>query len=309
VTPTVPHGTWLRPDSTFRDRVTADGSSGYPAEAGRYHLYVSLACPWAHRTLIVRHLKRLEDVISVSVVDPIRDEQGAGWEFTGAPGTDIDDVNGFQFLAEAYRATEPGYRGDITVPVLWDRTTRRIVNNESSEVIRMLNGEFAAFTDVDLDLYPAEHRAEIDEVNERVYDGLNNAVYRAGFAGGQAAYDHAVGDVFATLDWLEARLTDRRYLVGSTMTEADWRTFTTLVRFDPVYVTHFRCDRRRIVDYEALSGYLRDLYAAPGIAATVDFDQIRRHYFLTHPELNPSGILPIGPDLDLAAPHGRSSLP
>jgi putative glutathione S-transferase len=248
-------------------------------------------------------------VISLSVVDPIRDELGEGWAFTGAPRTDLDDVNGFRFLAEAYHATDPDYRGDVTVPVLWDRVTHRIVNNESSEVIRMLNAEFAAFTDVDLDLYPAEHRAEIDEVNARVYGGLNNAVYRAGFAGSQEAYDHAVHDVFATLDWLEDRLTDRRYLVGPTMTEADWRTFTTLVRFDPVYVTHFRCDRRRIVDYAALSGYLRDLYAVPGVAGTVDFDQIRRHYFLTHPELNPSGILPIGPDIDLTAPHDRASLP
>jgi putative glutathione S-transferase len=306
---TLPHGTWLRPDRTFRERITADGSSGYRAEAGRYHLYVSLACPWAHRTLIVRRLKGLEDVISVSVVDPIRDEQGPGWAFTGAPGTDLDDVNGFRFLGEAYRATDPAYGDDITVPVLWDRTTRRIVNNESSEVIRMLNGEFGAFTDVELDLYPEEHREEIDAVNARIYDGLNNGVYQAGFAGSQEAYDGAVHGVFATLDWLESRLADRRYLVGPTMTEADWRTFTTLVRFDPVYVTHFRCDRRRIVDYPVLSAYLRDLYAVPGIAETVDFDQIRRHYFLTHPELNPSGILPIGPDIDLSAPHGRASLP
>ena len=237
----------MRPDSSFRDHVTADGSSGYPAEAGRYHLYVSLACPWAHRTIIVRRLKRLEDAISLSIVDPIRDERG--WAFTGAPGTDRDDVNGFRFLAEAYRASDPGY------------------------------------------------------------DGLNNAVYRAGFGRTQEAYDHAVHDVFATLDWLEERLTGQRYLVGETATEADWRLFTTLVRFDPVYVTHFRCDRRRIIDYVALSGYLRDLYTTPGVADTVDFDQIRRHYFLTHRELNPRGILPIGPELDLEAPHGRASLP
>jgi len=297
----------VRPDSSFRDHVTADGSSGYPAEAGRYHLYVSLACPWAHRTIIVRRLKRLEDAISLSIVDPIRDERG--WAFTGAPGTDRDDVNGFRFLAEAYRATDPGYDGRVTVPVLWDRVTGRIVNNESAEVIRMLNAEFDAFGDADLDLYPAAHRDEIDEVNARVYDGLNNAVYRVGFGRTQEAYDHAVHDVFATLDWLEERLTGQRYLVGETATEADWRLFTTLVRFDPVYVTHFRCDRRRIIDYVALSGYLRDLYTTPGVAETVDFDQIRRHYFLTHRELNPRGILPIGPELDLEAPHGRASLP
>ncbi len=307
MTTTTPRGAFVRTDSTFREHITADGSSGYPAEAGRYHLYVSLACPWAHRTVIVRHLKRLEDVISLSVVDPIRDERG--WAFTGAPGTDTDDMNGFRFLAEAYHATDPGYHGRITVPVLWDRLTGRIVNNESSEVIRMLNAEFGAFTDIALDLYPAAHRDEIDEVNARVYDGLNNAVYRAGFGRTQEAYDHAVHDVFATLDWLEERLSDRRYLVGPTMTEADWRTFTTLVRFDPVYVTHFRCDRRRVVDYPALSGYLRDLYSVPGVPDTVDFDQIRRHYYLTHRELNPRGIVPIGPDLDLEAPHGRASLP
>ena len=306
MTITTPRGAFVRPDSAFREHVTADGSSGYPAEAGRYHLYVSLACPWAHRTVIVRRLKLLEDVISLSVVDPIRDERG--WAFTGAPGTDADDVNGFRFLAEAYHASDPDYHGRITVPVLWDRETRRIVNNESSEVIRMLNAEFGAFTDVNLGLYPAGHRTEIDEVNARVYDGLNNAVYRAGFGRTQEAYDHAVHDVFATLDWLDERLTDHRYLVGPTMTEADWRTFTTLVRFDPVYVTHFRCDRRRIVDYPALSGYLRDLYTVPGVADTVDFDQIRRHYFLTHRELNPRGIVPIGPDIDLEAPHGRASL-
>jgi putative glutathione S-transferase len=306
VTTTSPHGAFVRSTSTFRDQVTADGSSPYPAEAGRYHLYVSLACPWAHRTIIVRHLKRLEDVISLSVVDPIRDERG--WAFTGAPRTDLDPLNGFRFLSEAYTATDPGYRGRVTVPVLWDRETRRIVNNESADVIRMLNGAFDAFTDVDLDLYPAALAAEIDAVNDRVYEGLNNAVYRAGFGRTQAAYDAAVHDVFDTLDWLEERLTTQRYLLGPQFTEADWRLFTTLVRFDPVYVTHFRCDRRRVVDYPSLSGYLRDLYAVPGVADTVDFDQIRRHYYLTHHDLNPRGILPIGPDIDLTAPHGREAL-
>jgi glutathionyl-hydroquinone reductase len=306
VTTTSPHGAFIRSTSTFRDRVTADGSSPYPAEAGRYHLYVSLACPWAHRTIIVRRLKRLEDVISLSVVDPIRDERG--WAFTGAPRTDLDTLNGFRFLSEAYAATDPGYRGRVTVPVLWDRETRRIVNNESAEVIRMLNSAFDAFTDVDLDLYPAALAEEIDAVNERVYEGLNNAVYRAGFGRTQAAYDAAVHDVFETLDWLEERLATQRYLLGPQFTEADWRLFTTLVRFDPVYVTHFRCDRRRIVDYPSLSGYLRDLYAVPGVAETVDFDQIRRHYYLTHHDLNPRGIVPIGPDIDLTAPHGREAL-
>jgi putative glutathione S-transferase len=299
-------GSFVRLDSTFRDWVTADGSSGYPAEAGRYHLYVSLACPWAHRTVIVRRLKHLEDVVSLSIVDPIRDERG--WAFTGAPRTDLDALNGFHYLAEAYRASEPDSPARVTVPVLWDKQTHRIVNNESADIIRMLGTAFDAFTDVDLGLYPADLADEIDAVNERVYDGLNNAVYRAGFARTQAAYDAAVHDVFDTLDWLEERLTDRRYLVGSHITEADWRLFTTLVRFDPVYVTHYRCDHRRIVDYPALSGYLRELYAVPGVAETVDFDQIRRHYFLTHRELNPRGILPIGPVLDLSAPHGREAL-
>jgi putative glutathione S-transferase len=306
VTTTLHHGAFVRSTSTFRDWVTADGSSSFPAEAGRYHLYVSLACPWAHRTIIVRHLKRLEGVISLSVVDPIRNERG--WAFTGAPRTDLDLLNGFHYLAEAYTATDPAYRGRVTVPVLWDKQTRRIVNNESADVIRMLNSAFDAFTDVDLDLYPAAHADEIDAINNRVYDGLNNAVYRAGFGRTQAAYDAAVHDVFDTLDWLDERLATRRYLVGAQFTEADWRLFTTLVRFDPVYVTHFRCDRRRIVDYPALSGYLRDLYTVPGVADTVDFDQIRRHYYLTHRELNPRGILPIGPDIDLTAPHGREAL-
>ena len=302
-----PHGAFVRSAATFHDWVTADGSSAFAAESGRYHLYVSLACPWAHRTIIVRHLKGLEDVISMSVVDPIRDERG--WAFTGAPRTDRDQLNDFTFLAEAYIATDPAYHGRVTVPVLWDKQSKRIVNNESAEVIRMLNKAFNAFTDVDLDLYPAPLAAEIDAINNRVYDGLNNAVYRAGFGRTQAAYDAAVHDVFDTLDWHEERLETRRYLLGGPQfTEADWRTFTTLVRFDPVYVTHFRCDRRRIANYPALSGYLRDLYAVPGVAETVDFDQIRRHYFLTHHELNPRGILPIGPDLDLTTPHGREAL-
>jgi putative glutathione S-transferase len=305
-TSTPVHGAFVRSTATFRGWVTADGSSDYPAEAGRYHLYVSLACPWAHRTVIVRQLKQLTDVVSLSIVDPIRDERG--WAFTGEPGTDLDPLNGFQFLAQAYTASEAGYSGRVTVPVLWDRETQRIVNNESAEIIRMLGTAFDAFTDVDLGLYPADLADEIDAVNARVYAGFNNAVYRAGFGRTQAAYDAAVHDVFETLDWLEARLTDRRYLVGSHLTEADWRLFTTLVRFDPVYVTHFKCDRRRIVDYPALSAYLRDLYAVPGVAETVDFDQIRRHYYLTHHDLNPRGILPIGPVIDLSAAHGREAL-
>ena len=299
-------GSFVRAVSNFRDWVTADATSDYPAEAGRYHLYVSLACPWAHRTVIVRQLKRLTDVVSLSIVDPIRDERG--WAFTGALRTDLDAVNGFRFLSEAYTASDPAYPGRVSVPVLWDRRTGRIVNNESADIIRMLGTAFDAFTDVDLGLYPVELADEIDTVNNRVYDGLNNAVYRAGFGRTQAAYDASVHDVFETLDWLDARLADRRYLVGSHITEADWRLFTTLVRFDPVYVTHFRCDRRRIVDYPALSGYLRELYAVPGVAGTVDFDQIRRHYFLTHRDLNPRGLLPIGPVIDLSARHGREAL-
>jgi len=296
-------GAFVRQQSRFRDWVRADGSTAFPAEAGRYHLYVSLACPWASRTVIVRKLKRLEEVVGLTVVDPIRDERG--WRFL----PDVPDpVNGFTYLSEAYRASDPDFDARVTVPVLWDKVGGRIVNNESAEIVRMLNAEFDAWGDASVDLYPEPLRAEVDALNERIYETVNNGVYRAGFATTQEAYEEAFDALFASLDWLEERLAQRRFLLGSTITEADWRLFVTLVRFDAVYVGHFKCNLRRIDDYPNLSGYLRDLYQQPGIAETVDFDHIKRHYYMTHPQLNPTGIVPKGPLLDLAAPHGRELL-
>lgn len=287
-------GRFVRQESAFREWVTE------PPEPGRYHLYVCHACPWAHRTVIVRSLKRLEGVIAVTAVDPLRDERG--WRFL--PG-EPDPLNGFRFLAEAYLASDPGFAGRVTVPVLWDVREGQIVNNESSEIIRMLN----AWSDEGPDLYPGPLRAEIDAVNERVYQGVNNGVYRAGFAATQVAYEEAFDELFATLDWLEERLGGQRFLVrGPEPTEADWRLFVTLVRFDAVYVGHFKCNLRRIADYPALSAYVRDLYQQPGIAGTVDFDHIKRHYHMTHASLNPNEIVPKGPALDLLAPHGRERL-
>ena len=286
-------GRYVRQESAFRDFVAER------PPPGRFHLYVSLACPWASRTLVVRALKRLEDVIGVTVVDPLRDERG--WRFQ--PG-DPDPHEGFRFLEEAYRATDPGYAGRVSVPVLWDVERRRIVNNESAEIIRMLD----AWSDDAPALYPEPLRAEIDEVNQRVYDGVNDGVYRTGFATTQEAYEEAFDSLFATLDWLEQRLVRRRYLVGDALTEADVRLFVTLVRFDAVYVGHFKCNLRRIADYPALSAYLRDLYQHPGVAATVSLDHIKRSYYLTHPALDPSGIVPKGPELDLLASHGRDAL-
>ena len=303
VTPVDEDGAFVRRESVFRRWVTADGSSGFTAERGRYHLYVSLACPWAHRTVIFRSLKRLEAVVGLSVVDPVRDERG--WAFREVPDAVGDGVNGFDYLSQAYLATDPGYQGNVTVPVLWDRRTGVIVNNESSEIIRMLNAEFDAFTDARDDYYPAELRAEIDAVNARVYATVNNGVYRCGFARSQRAYDRAFGELFDSLDWLEERLSRQPYLVGDRVTEADWRLFTTLVRFDAVYVGHFKCNRNRIVDMPGLWSYLRELYQWPGVAATVNMDHIKRHYYLTHPWLNPSGIVPLGPRLDFTQPHGR----
>jgi putative glutathione S-transferase len=295
-------GAFQRRESIYRDWVTADGSSGHPAEAGRYHLYVSLACPWAHRTIIARRLKGLEAVIGMSIVDPIRDERG--WAFTGAPGTDLDPVNGFAFLSQVYDLNGAGPH-HVSVPVLFDRERERIVNNESSEILRMLDTAWDAFTDVRLDLYPAELRDEIDELEAVVYEHVNNGVYRCGFAGSQEAYDEAVGELFATLDQLEQRLAHARYLHGDRITEADWRLFTTLVRFDPVYHTHFKANLRRIADYPNLLGYLRELSQVPGIAGTIDLDQIKRHYYLTHHQLNPRGFVPVSNGPDLRAPHGR----
>lgn len=298
-------GAFVRQASAFRDRVTADGSSGFPAEAGRYHLYVSLACPWAHRTIIVRRLKGLEDAISLSVVDPLRDDRG--WRF----GPDFPDplANGWDYLAEAYAATDPSFAGRVTVPTLWDTQTGRVVNNESADILVMLNDEFNAFAGAaGLDLYPIALRPEIDELNAWVYDAINNGVYKSGFAATQGAYEAAVLPLFAALERADERLASRRYLFGEQPTLADWRLFTTLVRFDAVYVGHFKCNLRRIVDFPNLSGYLRDLYQQPGVADTVDFDHIKRHYYMTHAAINPSRIVPVGPVLDLDAPHGRESV-
>ncbi len=297
-------GAWVRQKSAFREFVTADGSSGLPAEAGRYHLYVSYACPWASRSVIVRQLKGLEDAIPMTVVDPERDE--TGWRFTSE---EPDPVNGFELLSEAYRSTDPDFEARVTVPLLWDTVTDRAVNNESSEVMRMLISEFNRFAaNPGLDLYPEPLRDQIDTLNERIYRTVNDGVYRCGFAATQEAYAEAFIELFESLDWLDGLLAGRRYLTGAQITEADWRLFVTLVRFDPVYFGHFKCNLRRIADYENLSGYLRELYQQPGIRETVNFDHIKRHYYRTHPQINPTRIVPLGPEIDLESPHGRGHL-
>ncbi len=296
-------GEFERQEDAFRGWVSADGSSGFPAEAGRYHLYVSLACPWAHRTVIVRRLQELEDAIGMTVVDPIRDERG--WRFGEGPGFSPDPVNGFTFLSEAYLAKDPSYRGRVTVPVLWDKATRSIVSNSDDDIMRMLETEFAAFASNAYDFYPAPYRAEIDALNEKIYREVNNGVYRAGFATTQLAYERAALRVFHLLDELEERLAARRYLFGALPVETDWRLFVTLVRFDAVYYGHFKCNLFRIVDYPNLWGYLRDLYQIDGVAETVNLDHIKRHYYATHDGINPTRIVPIGPVLDFASPHGR----
>jgi glutathionyl-hydroquinone reductase len=299
-------GEFRRQEDSFRDWVTADGRSGFPAAAGRYHLYVSWACPWAHRTIIVRKLKKLEPVIGMTVVDPIRDERG--WAFRDGPGHSQDPINGFRFLSEAYRASDPGYRGRVTVPVLWDTVTKRIVSNSDDDLMRMFNHEFDQFTQSRLDLYPAPLRPEIDEWNDRLYEQVNDGVYRAGFATRQAAYEQAVRRLFEALDRVDQRLAERRFLLGSQPTETDWRLFVTLIRFDAVYHGHFKCNLRRIVDYGHLFGYLKDLYQTDGIADTVNFDHIKRHYYVTHEDINPTRIVPLGPLQDLSTPHGRQSM-
>lgn len=300
-------GAFERAPSTLREWMDGGGSSGPPAAPGRYHLYVSLACPWAHRAVIVRKLKGLEEAIGMTVVDPYRDADG--WAFREQRGGQADPINGFELLSEAYAATEPAYEGRVSVPVLWDRERGRIVSNESAEVIVMLNESWDAWAaNPDLDLYPAHLRPEIDELNARVYETVNNGVYRAGFATSQAAYEEAVGPLFDTLDALEDRLATRRFLFGDGVTLADWRLFTTLLRFDPVYHGHFKCNVRRIVDYPALWGYLRDLLTVPGVRETVAIDQIKTHYYTTHSSLNPTRIVPVGPELDYDEPHGRETL-
>lgn len=299
-------GEFKRQEDAFRDWVKRDGSTPYAPAAGRYHLYVSLACPWAHRTVILRKLKRLEDVIGMTVVDPVRDERG--WAFRAGDDHSTDPVNGFKFLAEAYAATDPAFDGRVTVPVLWDTQTRRIVSNSDDDLLRMLNSEFNDFTRETYDFYPADLRDEIDASNDLIYRNVNNGVYRAGFATQQQAYERAVRRLFDTLDELDARLASRRYLLGDRMTESDWRLFPTLIRFDAVYHGHFKCNVRRIVDYPNLWPYLRDLYQHDDVASTVNFDHIKRHYYYTHDHINPTRIVPIGPELDLTAPHNRQKL-
>jgi len=285
-------GSFERHASVFREWVSA-------AEPGRYHLYVAAACPWCHRTMIVRELMGLADRVGISYIDPIRDERG--WAFTG--GKFVDQIEGTSFLAEAYGRTDAASVAHVTAPVLWDREAQRIVNNESSEIVRMF--ETGAFGGSGPDLYPDALAAEIDAVNERVYETLNNGVYRCGFARTQEAYEQAFRPLFETLDWIEQRLGRGRYLLGDALTEADWRLFPTLVRFDAVYYGHFKCNLRRLVDYPNLWGYTRELYQLPGIAATVELDEIKRHYYYTHPSINPSRIVPLGPEIDFMAPHGR----
>ena len=298
-------GAFVRQAYTIRDRITADGSSGFPAEPGRYHLYVSLACPWAHRAIIVRRLLGLEPVVSMSVVDPIRDERG--WAFREGPGHGADPMNGFQFLSEAYLKTDPSFVGRYTVPCIWDRAKGRLVTNNYPDITIDFETQFTRFHATGApDLYPESLRAEIDAVNAVVYEDVNNGVYKAGFAASQPAYEAAVDALFKRLDWLETRLATKRFLVGNTVTEADIRLFTTLVRFDAVYYLHFKCNIRRVVDYPNLWGYARDLYQRPGFGETVDFDHIKRHYYMTHERLNPSRIVPVGPDVDWTTPHGRS---
>jgi glutathionyl-hydroquinone reductase len=296
-------GEFTRQADVFREWVTADGSSGYPAVPGRYHLYVSWACPWAHRTIIVRRLKKLEGMIGMTVVDPIRDERG--WAFREGPGHSLDPINGFHFLSQAYAATDPSYRGRVTVPVLWDTVTQRIVTNSDDDLMRILNSEFDQFTTSTIDLYPIALRQEIDRLNGFIYENVNDGVYRAGFATSQRVYERAVRRLFDALDQLETRLGDHRYLFGERFVETDWRLFVTLIRFDVVYHGHFKCNIRRIIDYPNLFGYLKDLYQIDGIADTVNFDHIKRHYYITHNDINPTRIVPVGPVLDLMTPHGR----
>ncbi|RZI40280.1 glutathione S-transferase family protein [Herbaspirillum sp. HC18] len=290
-------GEFVRTTSAFRNRITEDGSGSYPAEPGRYHLYASLACPWAHRTLITRAIKKLEDIISLSIVEPVMSENG--WIFSAALP---DHANGFACLHQLYTTTKPDYTGRVLVPVLWDTRTRTIVNNESSEILRMFNQAFSVWADNTIDLYPESLRQEIDQVNEYVYDNINNGVYRCGFATAQAAYEKAFARLFDALDRVEKRLDSSPFLVGDKATEADWRLFTTLARFDAVYYSHFKCNRNRIEEFPNLSRYLRKLYLVPGVAATVNIDHIKRHYYISHPHINPTRIVPVGPRLAFCDP-------
>lgn len=306
-------GRFQRNRTTFRNWVTPDGApgptgdGGFKAEPGRYHLYVSFACPWAHRTLIFRALKKLQDAVSLSVVDYHLGKDG--WFFSERDGAIPDSVNGLEFLHQVYAKARPDYTGRVTVPVLWDRETGTIVSNESADIIRMLDSAFDAFSGANANGYPEAFRQAIDEINTRVYRNVNNGVYRCGFAGTQEAYEEAFRPLFETLDHLEERLSRSRYLVGSpSPTEADWRLFTTLVRFDPVYYVHFKCNKHRIADYANLSNYVRDLYQIAGVADTVNMHHIKQHYYGSHDVINPRRIVPLGPEINLSAPHNRERL-
>ena len=296
-------GAFERPDTKFRGRVTADGASEFPAEAGRYHLYAAWACPWAHRTLLMRRLQGLEQAITISIVDPFMGDDG--WAFGEDPSSIPDTINGARFLREIYVLADPHYTGRVTVPVLWDRQARTIVSNESREILRMLDHEFTAFATTPVDLCPAPLRTLVDGTIDQIYGPINNGVYRAGFATTQEAYDEAVTALFAALDHWDRVLADQRHLCGEPLTEADLCMFTTLVRFDLVYHGHFKCNIRRIADYPNLSNYLRDLYQRPGVAELCKFDAIKQHYYRSHPHINPTRIVPAGPILDLDAPHDR----
>jgi putative glutathione S-transferase len=300
-------GEFQRQEDAFREWISNDGSTSYPAVAGRYHLYVSLACPWASRTVIFRKLKGLEDAISMTVVNPIRDEKG--WAFRDGPGHSTDPINGFHYLSEAYLATDPNFDGRVTVPVLWDKETRKIVNNCEDDICRMFNDAFNAIAqNKDVDFFPKDLEGEHAKLADFIYDHVNNGVYQAGFATHQRPYEISCRKLFEALDQLEQRLSKSRYLFGKRMVEADWRLFCTLVRFDVVYHGHFKCNIRRMIDYPNLQGYLMDLYQQPGIAETVNFDHIKRHYYMTHPHINPTRIVPLGPVLDLIRPHQRNQI-
>jgi len=308
-------GRFVRNESAFRNWVTPDGGAGpsgqggFKAELGRYHLYVSLACPWASRAVIFRKLKRLDNVISISIVDPFMGENG--WAFSApdgslTAGSTPDDIMGARFLYTIYLKAKRDYTGRVTVPVLWDKRHRTIVNNESAEIIRMFNDAFDEWGDATLDLYPTDLREQVDQINSVVYDNVNNGVYKCGFATSQQAYNESFDALFKTLDDLEARLDRQRYLAGSRLTEADWRLFTTLVRFDSVYYGHFKCNQRRIIDYPNLWNYTRELWQVPGIAETVNLFHIKRHYYASHVTINPTRIVPKGPALDFSTPHNRA---
>jgi len=297
-------GSFHRQVSSFRGSVSSDGSTDFPLEPGRYHLYVARACPWAHRTIIARRLMGLEDAIGISFIDPIRDHRG--WAFTGGEYT--DPVNGYEFLGQAYTSTDPVYAARVTVPVLWDKHTNVLVNNESADILRMLGTVFVPLAAHPVELYPEPVRDEIDALNTQIYDNVNNAVYKAGFASRQDVYEREVRTLFATLDELDERLATRRFLFGQAPVETDIRLFTTLVRFDAVYQIHFKCSLRKLIEYEHLWPYTRDLYQWPGVAETVDFDEIRSHYYRTHPMINPSGLVAVKPAASFEAPHGREKL-